>query len=630
MEIKKAVIENFKSISKVEVSFTHDCKVFVGLSESGKTNLLLALNALDKNFVLNKTFLKEGTINSEPAFIKFYLNFEKKEKEDANKVAFKDIYSSKNNIIILENGNSVPLEDFIKYEICYEVDIRSNTRWYEYFSYSESEKYLINPDYAFVNSNVWPIKIIDKSTQQQISISKKSIINIAEYEVPEKNIQNIENAEEVYDFLEEKFLEFAKSLKLPETIFWKYEENLVLPSEVPIISFASNSKANLPLYYIFKLSGIENIYEQYKESKDISETAFQNVLDNVSKKINTYLKKVWKSMPKVNIQLEEYIDKIRIRIVDSKNKYVLKNRSDGFKRLITFMIMISLKNENKLLNNNLILIDEPNSQIDIPGQMFLMKELVNIGRKNYVFYSTHSDTMIDTDCIERHYIVKKEKECTTIEMATEENYDNAAALYKALGRDVYKVINEKNLVFEGWTDTHLLNIVVSSNKDYKKKFEKIGKTHVGGAKKFKIFAKYWGLLSRKYFIIADNDDVANREKRIFEEEQYEGNWFSYADCVSSKVVTTAEDFLKNEYIKKIADEFSKEKSFKNEINLENLSDGTKMEAIKKWILFNISKEDVSKIENEFKKVLFNSLSINNVDIVLYNEFINNLLEKIEI
>ena len=54
MQIKKAIIENFKSITNEEIDFTHDCKIFVGLSESGKTNLLLALSALDTTFTLKE------------------------------------------------------------------------------------------------------------------------------------------------------------------------------------------------------------------------------------------------------------------------------------------------------------------------------------------------------------------------------------------------------------------------------------------------------------------------------------------------------------------------------------------------------------------------------------------------
>ena len=243
-----------------------------------------------------------------------------------------------------------------------------------------------------------------------------------------------------------------------------------------------------------------------------------------------------------------------------------------------------------------------------------MSELIKIGKNNYVFYSTHSDSMIDTNNIERHYIVSKENESTTIEIATEENYDNAAALYQALGMNIYKVINPNNLVFEGWTDTHLLDIVVSSDKTYKKSFNSIGVTHVGGAKNFKSFARYWGLLSRNYIIIADNDEPANREKKIFEEEHYDGKWFTYADFVLTKTVVTAEDFLKNEYIIKIANNFSKANNFINQISSEKLENDGKMDTISQWISSNVSKEKSKELEKEFKKILFNSLIKKDIEI----------------
>ena len=629
MQIKKAIIKNFKSIANEEIDFTHDCKVFVGLSESGKTNLLLALSALDTAFTLNKSYIKEGTKTNQPSSIEYELSLDKTEKETVMQDILKDIYSSNTKNIVLQEDTKIALDSFINYDISYEIDVRTNARTYRYFSYEDSHNYTINPNYAFVNSSTWPIKVTNKKTKEQVSITKKTLINLTEYDIPEVNIKTITDSKELYDFFENKILSFSKNANLPKTLFWKYDESTILPSEVPIISFSSNPSANIPLYYIFKLSNIDNIYTQYKECKDMSETAFQNILDDVSENLNKYLKKVWKSMSNVNVQLDEYIDKIRIRIVDSENKYVLQNRSDGFKRLITFMIMLSIKNENNLLNNNLILIDEPNSQIDIPGQKYLMNELIRIGKNNYVFYSTHSDSMIDTNNIERHYIVSKENEATTIEIATEKNYDNAAALYQALGMNIYKVINPNNLVFEGWTDTHLLNIVISSDTNYKKAFNSIGITHVGGANNFKSFARYWGLLSRNYLIIADNDEPANRQKKDFEENHYPGNWFTYADFIESKTVVTAEDFLKNEYIIKTANKFSKSNNFINQISPEKLDNDSKMETITQWISGNVSKEKSKELEKEFKKILFDSLVKKDVDIKLYKEFINNLLKKLE-
>lgn len=172
----------------------------------------------------------------------------------------------------------------------------------------------------------------------------------------------------------------------------------------------------------------------------------------------------------------------------------------------------------------------------------------------------------------------------------------------------------------------MLSIVVNSNSNYKKAFKNIGITHVGGAKNFKSFARYWGLLSRNYLIIADNDEPANREKKIFEEDQYIGNWLSYKDLVSSKQIFTAEDFLKSEYILKKATTFANKNNFINHISLEKLNADSKMDVITQWISSNVPKNTIKEIEREFKKILFNSLQKKDIEITLYNEFINNLLK----
>ena len=61
MLLKNVEINNFKSIESCEMDIEKGCKVFVGLSESGKSNLLCALSCLDPGFNLTKEYIKEGT-----------------------------------------------------------------------------------------------------------------------------------------------------------------------------------------------------------------------------------------------------------------------------------------------------------------------------------------------------------------------------------------------------------------------------------------------------------------------------------------------------------------------------------------------------------------------------------------
>ena len=61
MLLKEVKIKKFKSIHECDIDAAKGCKVFVGLSESGKSNLLYALSALDSEFKLSKEYVEEGT-----------------------------------------------------------------------------------------------------------------------------------------------------------------------------------------------------------------------------------------------------------------------------------------------------------------------------------------------------------------------------------------------------------------------------------------------------------------------------------------------------------------------------------------------------------------------------------------
>ena len=47
MKITKAEIKNYRSIEKFEFEFRHGCQILVGINESGKSNILRALQLLD-------------------------------------------------------------------------------------------------------------------------------------------------------------------------------------------------------------------------------------------------------------------------------------------------------------------------------------------------------------------------------------------------------------------------------------------------------------------------------------------------------------------------------------------------------------------------------------------------------
>ena len=623
MELRNVDIKNFKSIEKIELDLEKDCKILVGLSESGKTNFLTALRTLDSNIAVDETYVKEGTRKEKEALIDFELCFTEKEK----KIILEELTKVSKNLddLVLKDGKKIGLMEFIDDRLVYRVDIRNNTRKYLYYTYNKSQQYTLNPDYTYINakaSNKVTIKKI--SDASEIELETFTIISNKEFTCEMQNEIN-----ELYNLLEGKVIESVenKTFEIPKVLYWEYDDKYLLPADVNIEEFINNSDICIPLKNMFELCNITNIKEEYDDKKAMGESSFQNLLNDISDNVDAYLKKIWKSMPKdTKIVLQEVGDIIKIRIKDSKNTYSASKRSDGFKRIVTFLLMLSIDNKNNALKNTLLLIDEPDSKIDIPGQEYLRDELINIGKNNYVFYSTHSTDMIDNKNIDRHIIIKKEKESSTIELANDDNYMDVATLYRALGMNVYSVINEHNLVFEGWSDQRVFELY---NGKRNANFKNVGITHLSGITKANQYAEFWGLLSKKYYIVSDSDATALQMKDSFTENRYNGKWLTYGELSNNKIVTL-EDFITNDKILKTAKDFKIDNNFSSDLVEGNLKvNDNKASAIEKWIILNNGSKDVKNIIKRFKSLLYSNLKKSDITSD-YDEFIKNLINIIKI
>lgn len=621
MELRNVDIKNFKSIENIELDLEKDCKIIVGLSESGKSNFLTALRTLDSSFTVDKTYVKEGTRKDNNSLVDFELIFTDKEKNIIINELTKNSLLKK---LILKDGNEVDLFDFLDDRIVLRVDIRTNKRQFIYYENSEIEKYTLNVNYKYINATPTKkmlIKNIADGSQKEIS--SFTIVSVNEYQIEVEN-----SIDSLYSIIEELIIKMVqeKQFELPKVLFWEYDEKYLLPAEVNINDFINNNDICVPLKNMFKLCNIDNIGEEYADKKEMGESSFQNLLDDISDTVDTYLKKVWKSMPKdTKIILQEVGDIIKIRIKDNKNSYSVAKRSDGFKRLVTFLLMLSINNKNNSLNNTLLLIDEPDSKIDIPGQEYLRDELINIGKNNYVIYSTHSTDMIDNKKLERHIIIKKHEESSIIEFANDNNYMDIATLYRALGMNVYAVINEQNLVFEGWTDQLIFELYTGKRNSF---FKNIGVTHLAGITKANQYAEFWGLLSKKYFIISDSDETAIQMKNSFQENRFSGIWITYGELCDEKIVTL-EDFITDEKILKVAKDYKKENGYSMELDekiLKNYSG--KLEAIQEWIILNSGKKDIKNKVKDFKSKLYDNIKKSDINDE-YAKFIKELKGNVE-
>jgi len=623
MKIQKVEIKNFRSIENIEVNFKENPRVLIGINESGKTNIIDALKLLNPDFSIQKDDVREpekGVI--EESEILFIFNFEEDEtKEIYEKIQQKILIDDFSKPLVKVNNKNLSLNEFLLAfykEGLYKIDIKNNTRSPIYRKLKEKMEFVCN------------FKKPKSGANFSFQNKKGEILNISDFILINSDLYTEISIDQLEDVIPEALddiigAEIAKIVNenLPKIIYWKYDESNLLPPSVPISVFIADLNFCIPLKNMFILADIsENkIANEINESRQISNNSFRNLLRKVSRAATKYFKEAW---PEYNIKfsLEPNGENIDCG-VEEKTIQDFKRRSDGFKRFVTILLLLSIPASKKLLKNSLILIDEADQSLHPSGCRYLAEQLIKIAENNYAMYSTHSIFMVDKENIMRHYIVEKKNEITTIKEASEENYRDEEVIYKAFGTSTFEILEEKNILFEGWTDKKLFETAIKEDKNALKFFEKIGKSHAIGVKSIKNITPILEWSQRKIFILSDGDQVSKQEQKEFKDNKGYGIWKRYDELFKGRQIITCEDFVKKEALVKSL------KNFNIEINQNQFSETDRLNFIKEYLITkeNITGDSLKEFINKFKQNLFRSLKVSDIEND-YFDFVKILQEEI--
>lgn len=203
---------------------------------------------------------------------------------------------------------------------------------------------------------------------------------------------------------------------------------------------------------------------------------------------------------------------------------------------------------NKIRENDIILIDEPDQSLYPTSAQYLRDELLEIGKKSRLIYSTHSQYMIDSACLDRHIIVEKEDDVTKLKIETgNAPFSNDELLRRAIGSSIFECLQSKNIIFEGWLDKELFNKYCDFEKIHKD-FRNYGKVYLGGISGAETLVQLLVLANKKFVIVADSDETSNNKRIDFVKNypEYKDAWLSYADIIKS--ASTMEDFIDCKHI----------------------------------------------------------------------------------
>jgi predicted ATP-dependent endonuclease of OLD family len=632
MELKHIEVNNFRSITEgFKITMKPRCRVLVGINESGKSNILNALSMLCSDISPNPTDIREPLSGEDPiedASIDFIYALSHEELKKVFLNIKKEILCSDISKPLIKRGDTeLSLNDILKEinEIIYEVNLKDATKTPRYWALSKGCAVLAN--WKKPSSSAPATYNLKIGTE--IELCTKSLIDISKYNgISEEHLENV-TPEYVNDVVGKELISFFYE-NLPECIFWKYEDKNLLPSKINLNQFSSNPDTCLPLKHMFHLAKYSDITKAFTDAKErYPDHGINNLLENVSKQATKHFRSIWKDYKSIEFYLGENGDCIDAAVKE-ENRHGFDRRSDGFKRFVTFLLMISAKVKNNLMTNTLLLIDEPDMGLHISAQKYLRDELIKISEKNFVVYSTHSIFMIDGTNMSRHLIVKKEGEKTFTIEVKESNIFDEEVLYNALGYSVFENLKQKNILFEGWRDKKLCQTALSrlprEHRDLRDAFKDVGFAHSKGVNFMKFITPILELAKRECFIMSDADEAAKRLQKQFNEEKLYGVWKRYDEIIENTPEITAEDFIKKNVFVVLCKKIKRENPSLPKLTEADFQDSQGvMHILKKWVeipSFDDAKQ--KEIIKSIKETVFSELKPSQIEDNYYK-----LLERLK-
>lgn len=565
MKLTKAKIENYRSIARLDFEILHGCQALIGINESGKSSILRALQLLDPNAEVKPTDLRiertnEDQINS--GSVAFHFELEADEvTELVNAVTHRFAALAVDLPLVSgPTGVQLNLKEFCKVRATglYEVSLPTGKRTTKYWTISKLFSilpgWLKNPSDSTIT-----VKAADASTD--ITIPSKGFIHaecIASESTKDFTPLGIEDISAAVGVTVTSII----SKNIPKCIFWKYSEQYLLPSSIDVEAFCQDPNTCIPLRSIFELAGYsaDELATKITEAKAHSQHRYIQILRKAASAATEHIRSVWKDHKTIRIDLQPNGNLLVPLVTEDQLPLDMASRSDGFKRFVSFLLQVSAKVRTNELNNVLLLIDEPEIALHPSGARSLMQELIDIGKSNFVVYSTHSIFMVDRTTVDRHLIVEKKDEVTTAKRAEKSKIVDEEVLYAAMGYSIFESLRERNVIFEGWRDKEIFRVMAEAmskaDKDLKLDLSKIGLTFAEGVKDVRHLARFLELASRGCLIISDSDNAATQRKREYEKCGSWGTWVTLQDILGDDITaTTAEDLILRTAIIKRANKF---------------------------------------------------------------------------
>lgn len=284
------------------------------------------------------------------------------------------------------------------------------------------------------------------------------------------------------DIIKEKYdIDFIPNIVLYKEEHIKDEDLITTPENIKDSKFF-NSLFNA----IGKgISTITTAYEKDKKTRghkdQYQDTINKKLEEIVNKKFNElYFQDLGTQKYNFSIKLEK--DEIYLSIEKNGNIITLSQQSVGFKWFFNFFFNFLYTNELKA--GDIVLMDEPEIHLSIPGRRDLRKFIKKFAKDTGITFiaTTHNPSFVDIDYLDELRIIKNNKDGIGVKIQSnfsalaDDEVDTLDSIINSFGILRSDLTREYKIIFvEGITDYNYLTafkLLYNKDKEDKKEYDK--------------------------------------------------------------------------------------------------------------------------------------------------------------
>ncbi len=567
MEILKSIkIVNYRSVLDEEIKLDN-MLAFIGANESGKSNILNAINHLAKekqfeSFKQEELNLCIGNHKNNHIELEYEVVLH---KHLIPRLAV-HIPELLGKTVLLKKKGSVGEEPSWSIKVSHVsnignmVFIKKKTKFKEQLAKSNFSTEQINrltEDKYFFSSH-------------DTNLTKRPFFNLKKDGVIEV-FKNNKKQKKIEDLLLD---ELCNNIKI---YFWKYDVKNYLEENIRLEEFCKKPRSNRSVYGVFKIAKDEGAFDFHLNAGDLTSNLLntsgvsrKNLLNEISKFFNKIFKKSWKTYfgkSTLNLIINYEDNNLSFRFNDGI-ECPPEYRSDGLKWFLTFLI--NFQSKQKDLSNYILIMDEPGGLLHPQGQKDALEFLLKLSKKNQIFYSTHQTFMIDKNNPQSVRILDRKKKDTKLDFwptlvhEIKNNYTHIlrdSLLRESLGFTLSDIspINEKNILVEGTFDRSVIQLCNDHYKIIDMNFYSV--IDCGKASNIQFQAEQYINSGLKVLCLYDNDSVGK--------QSYDNNKKVNNDCkklISDEQGKTMEDILPKNVFEEAFKKLTKDKEYKQLFN----------------------------------------------------------------